>query len=122
MPNWVLCLLSLGSVCHIDASAPAYRVGGPYYFGSLATYFIPLRPTEPLSPAQMVEGEKKGEPIWIAYFDNRHRITTIEHRLGGAIDRTSYEYFSDHFTQRLVDPDGHTSTSSYTLDGRLLDP
>jgi hypothetical protein len=80
------------SIAGGQACAAEYPAGGPYYYGSWASYFVPMRPVEPLS---LAEAQKR--PVYYeAFFDAEGRIVRFaKHSKGRVLFQTSYSYRAD---------------------------
>ncbi|MBI1921544.1 MAG: hypothetical protein HYS23_10765 [Geobacter sp.] len=74
--------------CH---SEPTYQPGGPYYYSEIAGVNYPFKPIKQIS---LSEAQSK-DLYYIAYFDDKSRITKIEKYMKGKL-RFSDTYYYDN--------------------------
>lgn len=82
------------------------------YFGSFATYKVPIRPTEPLSKE---EAEKRAA-YYVAYYNQKNLLSQIEKYLHGKLDwKEEYTYWESGSlkTQTVTRSDNSITTNQF---------
>jgi hypothetical protein len=95
-------------------AATKYPSGGPHYYGNWAPYFLPIRPTEPLSPAEARTRSAYCE----AFFDADGRIVKFRKYINGKVQfETSYSYRADKSFEEYSCHEGKVVVTVYDKHG-----
>ena len=69
-----------------SAAPPKYHPGGPYYYKSWASYFLPYRPVDEVTKSEAEELERQGYSYYIAFFNEHGLIKSFEKRYQGKME------------------------------------
>jgi hypothetical protein len=107
-------VLGVLSIAACQSCATKYPSGGPYYYGSWASYFVPMRPAEPLSPA-----EARARPVYYeAFFDADGRIVKFTKYSKDKVQfETSYSYRADKSFEEYSCHEGKVVVTVYDKHG-----
>ena len=79
------------------------------YFGSWASYQVPLRPQDPLEEAEA----RRREAYYVGHFDPHDRLVRFDKYLGGLLEWTdhyTYRHDGTLLLRRMIGADGEEKT------------
>lgn len=118
----IFIMLSLTFLLFVSASCIAqekYHPGGPYYYGDFATYKIPFRPIEELTPSEA----KTRDVYYLAYFNDGGEILSFTKYLKGKIEFSDkYIYDQSGILERreLTKSTGEVIIQYFDKQGRII--
>ncbi len=106
--------IALFSMFAWQGCGATHPTGGPHYYGSWGSYFVPIVPTSPLSQA-----EAQARPLYCeAFFDGEGRIIKfIKYANRRVESETSYSYRPDKSFEERICYAGTLVVTVYDKEG-----
>ena len=115
---------TIGVAASCSASQPKYHPGGPYYYKSWASYYLPYRPVEEISKQGAEELDRQGYAYYIAFFNEQGLIKSFEKRFKENMEfKVTYDYDNGVLKkEEAIDMNGKVKITSYDKDGKRMNP
>ena len=119
----LILLIACCLVSGCNSGQPKYHPGGPYFYKSWASYYLPYRPTNEITETEAKDLEQQGYSFYIAYFNEQGYIKSFEKRhKGNRVFKTDYFYEDGLLLKQESIQDGKITTILYDKNGKIIKP
>lgn len=123
MKTLILILLVTFCVVSCTSGQPKYHPGGPYFYKSWASYYLPYRPINEITENEAKELEQQGYSFYIAYFNEQGYIKSFEKKYKGNQEfKTDYSYENGILMKEESIQGGKITTTLYDKNGKIIKP
>jgi hypothetical protein len=117
-------MITVSMAASCSANQPKYHAGGPYYYKSWASYFLPYRPVDEISRPDAEGLERQGFAYYIAFFDEQGLIKSFEKRYQGKMEFKVTYYYENGILKKeeSLDANGKVKITLYDKNGERMKP